>query len=108
MPAVTVEPMKNRDRQDLLDELAREKACLVDLDAQRDRARQRITDLQAEISAASGPVATKPPVAPLPVVQKTAASERWTTTFPEVTDGSKATTSEMQGHERSGSKSAFE
>ncbi|MCP5069848.1 MAG: DEAD/DEAH box helicase family protein [bacterium] len=65
--------MKHRGRQDLLDELTREKAGLVDLDAQRDRARQRITELQAEISAASVPVAPKSPVASLPVAQETVA-----------------------------------
>ncbi len=42
MPAVIVEPMNDRGRQDLLDELAREEACLVDLNAQRDRACQRL------------------------------------------------------------------
>ncbi len=43
--------MSDHGRKDLLDELAREEAGLADVDAQRDRARRRTADLQAEISA---------------------------------------------------------
>jgi hypothetical protein len=42
--------MSDRGRNELLDELAREEACLVDLDAQRDRVRRRIAALQVEAS----------------------------------------------------------
>ena len=44
--------MSDRSRNDLLDEIAREKTRLAGLDGQRERARRRIADLQAELSAA--------------------------------------------------------
>ena len=64
--------MNDRSRKDLLDELACEKARLADLDAQRDRARQRIADLQGKISAASVPGASGTQATPPPAVRETA------------------------------------
>jgi superfamily II DNA or RNA helicase len=64
--------MSDRSRNDVLDEIAHEKARLADLDGQRERARRRVVDLQAELSAASVPGASNSQATPLPVVRETA------------------------------------
>ena len=64
--------MSDRSRNDVLDEIAHEKARLADLDGQRERARRRVVDLQAELAAASMPGASNSQAAPLPVVRETA------------------------------------
>ncbi len=72
--------MSDRSRNELLDELAREKALLANLDAQRDRVRRRIAALQVETSAAaesrhSMNQATAPPALQDAVTPRTSAQK---------------------------------
>ena len=64
--------MSGRSRNELLDELAREEARLADLDAQRDRVRRRIAELQVETAAAGESKHSMDQATALPALQEAA------------------------------------